>query len=293
MRLAAAVGGVVDRSRLRLRQGDQFRQAVRGQRRMRDQELVQQHEHGRRNEIAPRVVGQLAVQVRVDREGGIGSHEDGVSVGRALGDGVGGDDGVRAGLVLHDHGLAPRRLQLVGKLARHYVDAAAGRVRDDDAHRLRRPGLAEGCGGNASSTQASRRFMTILLLVLIMMQAMKIVIVGGGIGGLSLARARPAGNEIHGPRKGAAAQPHRRRDHHESQRHARAREERACRRGAARLVALPHARDARPTGRLLATRDYRRSTTAASSPRARSCTARTAGCSLPQPPARHGHVWFQ
>ena len=165
MRLAAAaVGRVVDRSRLSLRQGDQFRQAVRGQRRVRDQELVQQHEHGRRDEIAPCIVGQLAVEVRVDRESGVGGHEDGVPVGRALGDGIRGDDGVRAGLVLHDDGLAPGRLQLVGELARHDVDAAAGRVGDDDAHRLRRPRLAEGRGEQASSRQASECLMTILLL---------------------------------------------------------------------------------------------------------------------------------
>ena len=56
-----------------------------------------------------------------------------------------------------------------------------------DAHRLRRPGLAEAAVENASST-GEQAVHDDPPLVLIMMQAMKIVIVGGGIGGLSLAR---------------------------------------------------------------------------------------------------------
>jgi 2-polyprenyl-6-methoxyphenol hydroxylase-like FAD-dependent oxidoreductase len=119
--------------------------------------------------------------------------------------------------------------------------------------------------------------MTILLLALIMMQAMKIVIVGGGIGGLSLARElalrgmrstvlerAPQLNPIGA---GIIMNPNAMRVL-----------EKNGLADAVRRDSWPYltreTRDA--TGRPLAT--PARSTTAASSPRARSCTART--CSM-------------
>jgi hypothetical protein len=114
---------------------------------MRHQQLLQQHQHRHRREIALRVERQLLVEVRVDGEGGIRGHEDGVAVGRALRHGVGGDDGIGARLVLHQHRLAPGLRQPLGDLARHDVDAPARGIGDDDAHRLGGPGLRVRGGG--------------------------------------------------------------------------------------------------------------------------------------------------
>ena len=107
---------------------------------------------------------------------------------------------------------------------------------------------------------------------------MKVLIVGGGIGGLSIARELAlARYPVHGARTCAAAQPGRRRDHHESQRDGSARAQRARRPGAPPIRGrISRARRATGTGRLLAMRDYRPLyEERQASRRAHSCTART------------------
>ena len=138
---AAAVGGIVDRAGLRLRERDQLLERIRRQRRIRHQELLQQHKHRQRDEVALRVVRQLGVKMRVDGERRVGGEEHRGAVGRALRHRLGREDRVRARLVLDDDGLSPYTGELLRELARHDVDAAARRIGDDDAHRLAGPAL--------------------------------------------------------------------------------------------------------------------------------------------------------
>ena len=76
---------------------------------LRDQQLLQQHQHRHRDEVALRVEGQLGVEVRIDREGRVGRQQHRVAVRRDFATASVGEDGVRAGLVLHHHRLAPVR----------------------------------------------------------------------------------------------------------------------------------------------------------------------------------------
>jgi hypothetical protein len=57
-------------------------------------------------EVAQRVVGQLAVDVRIDGERAGGSRGDGVTVGRGILQHFKADDGVGAGAVFNDDLLA-------------------------------------------------------------------------------------------------------------------------------------------------------------------------------------------
>jgi hypothetical protein len=123
---------------------------------MREQELLQQDEHRHRSEVALGVVRELGVEMRIDREGGVGGHQHRVAVGCGARDRVGGDDGVGAGLVLDHHRLSPLTRQLLRDLAREHVDAAAGRIGDDDAHRLRGPRLRLDARGETEEEESDR-----------------------------------------------------------------------------------------------------------------------------------------
>ena len=102
-----------------------------------DQRIGDEQRDGR--EIAPAVVGQFRVGVLRDDEGR-GGEQHRVAVGRGLGDDVGADGRGRAGLVVHDHRLAPARGQLLGHHAGHHVRLAAWRERHDESHGLAREG---------------------------------------------------------------------------------------------------------------------------------------------------------
>ena len=159
---AAAIGRIVDAAGPVLREADQLRQICCRQRRIRDQELLQQHEHRDWREVALGVVRQLRIQVRVDGERGIGGEEHAVGVRWRFCDRIGGDDGVRAGPVLDHDGLCPGSGQLLRELAAEHVDAAAGWIGDDDANRFRRPGLRRGRGcerEQAGSENSSHRLL--------------------------------------------------------------------------------------------------------------------------------------
>ena len=62
-------------------------------------------------------------------------HEEGVAVGRSLGCGLRGDDGVGAGPVLDHHGLAPVLAHLLPDEARDDVRRPARGERHDQANR--------------------------------------------------------------------------------------------------------------------------------------------------------------
>ncbi len=106
---------------------------------------VAHHQRDRR-EIAQRVVGQVVAHVRRDRDRADGGEEDGVAVGLRLGDEVGADRAVGAGLVLDQHRLRQRVLQLVGEQPADEIGRAAGR--EGDHHADRAGGEVLGwCGG--------------------------------------------------------------------------------------------------------------------------------------------------
>ena len=62
-----------------------------------------------------------------------------VAVGRRARDGFGADQAAAAGAVLDEELLAEGLAELVGEHAAEQIVGAAGRIGDDDAHRLVRP----------------------------------------------------------------------------------------------------------------------------------------------------------
>ena len=99
------------------------------------------HDDGR--EILRRIEGQLRIDARADHQPADVGEEQGVAVGRALGDEVGADVAVGAGLVLHHHRLVPGLGELRSDLAREDVRSAAGRVGHDEPDVLRGIALRE------------------------------------------------------------------------------------------------------------------------------------------------------
>ena len=99
------------------------------------------------------VPGELLEHVRQDRIGVV-VRQQGVAIGRGPGDELGADAAGRAGLVLDVERLAHLLGELLGNLAGHHIDGAAGSVRNDDADglgRIRRlggGGLDEADGGH-------------------------------------------------------------------------------------------------------------------------------------------------
>ncbi len=91
-----------------------------------------------RREVLRRVVGHRLVEARIDRMRGQRAHQDRVAVGRRLRDHVGADVAAGAGLVLHNHRLAPHLGELLRDEAAGDVERSAGRERHDQLHGLRR-----------------------------------------------------------------------------------------------------------------------------------------------------------
>jgi hypothetical protein len=98
------------------------------------QDLRRAHRLGDRREVARRVEGQRGVEARVDRER-VPADEDRVAVWRRLGDEGEGDVASGTGMVLDDHRLAERLVEVRAEDAGQHVDAAAGRHRHDEAER--------------------------------------------------------------------------------------------------------------------------------------------------------------
>ena len=93
-----------------------------------------------RDQVLRRIERQLGVERRVVGVRRVGGDQEGVAVGRRLGDDLRADDGVGAGLGIDHHLLAEPRRQRIGDHPHHGVDRAARIERHDDAHRLGRPG---------------------------------------------------------------------------------------------------------------------------------------------------------
>jgi hypothetical protein len=117
-----------------------------------DLELVGiDHENGQesrrqrdRRKILLRIVGELLVKRRIGRKGRDVAQQDGVAVGRRLGDELGADICRRARLVLDHDRLADDVRHFGADQACEEVGSSAGRVRDHQMDGLRRIGLRAG-----------------------------------------------------------------------------------------------------------------------------------------------------
>ena len=111
---------------------------------------------GDSREVPQRVVGDLRVGMRADRERTGARERQGVAVGGGTGDELGGDRRVRARSIL-DHDLRRERLgEPGGELPRHDVVRAARRKADDEADRFR--GIVLGaCNGTERARPPANR----------------------------------------------------------------------------------------------------------------------------------------
>ena len=105
-----------------------------GDRRMHRQHIGRQHSQRNRREIAQRIVRQLRVHARIDRQRRQ-AHQQRVAVGRRLGDDVVADDGAGAGAVIDHHLLAELLGEFLRDDAADDVGAAARRRRHDQPDR--------------------------------------------------------------------------------------------------------------------------------------------------------------
>ena len=85
-----------------------------------------------RHEVLVHVERQRAVERRADRQA-VGGEQDGVAVGRRLGERIGREIAAGAGAVLHHHRLVELLAELVAEEPGDGIDGAAGRERHDDA----------------------------------------------------------------------------------------------------------------------------------------------------------------
>ena len=97
-----------------------------------------------RGEVLERIIRQVAGGDRIEHHGDVHRREQGVAVGRQLGDARGGDCGVGARLIFDHHRLAPHLAQTLPDHASENVGRPAGRERHDDADCSVGIGLAVG-----------------------------------------------------------------------------------------------------------------------------------------------------
>src|SRR5204862_473083 len=121
--------GIVDFARPRLRVVDQLLHGVHRQRGVDDEYQREVSDHRDLREIPERRIGQLRVDRRIHGHRPARAHEQRIAVGGGLGDVFGGDDALRAGLVLDDDRLAEAFGHLGREDAHDDVVAAAGRGR--------------------------------------------------------------------------------------------------------------------------------------------------------------------
>ena len=129
MNAAADAGrGIGELARIGLGVGDQLLDVFRRHRRMHHQHQRAGADQADRLEILARVVADIAVERRIDRQRPGAAEHQRVAVRRGLGDRARRDRAARAAAVLDHDLLAEHRAHLVGGDTRHDVVAAAGRV---------------------------------------------------------------------------------------------------------------------------------------------------------------------
>src|SRR5262244_201729 len=130
----------VDLARIGFRISDEFGEVVGWKCRIDVHHVGQSHYAGDRDAVADEIKRKLLVEPRVNSV--VRAHEgDCVAIGRRVERGLHADTAGRAGPVLNDKLLSQMIRQVVADDARDDVVGAAGRKRDDPAHRPRRIGL--------------------------------------------------------------------------------------------------------------------------------------------------------
>jgi hypothetical protein len=110
-----------------------------------DEHQWQPGDHADRREIAERIVGKVAIKMRIDRQRAVDHRHQRVAVGRGFGDLTGGDAAVAGRLILDDHGLAHGFRQPVHRhSAGDKVAGAAGGRRHDEMGRFGGVGVLGG-----------------------------------------------------------------------------------------------------------------------------------------------------
>jgi len=109
-----------------------------------------------RFEVLDRVVGHVLDQDRVDRQVGPAAQHHGVAVGRCILGLHHAQAPIGAGEVLHRHGLAQRRRQVLGDETRRGVAGAARRERRHQPDGPRRPVAGLGVGAHAAQQRQGR-----------------------------------------------------------------------------------------------------------------------------------------
>ena len=148
--VGCAVAGrpIVELARLGLRQRDELAHRRRRHRRMGDQQVGPDHKLADRREVAQRVVGHVAPQVRQHRQRTGAGDVQRVAVGHRVRGEFGRDQAAGAAAVVDDELLAELRGHAGRENARDHVRRAAGRRRENDADRLVRVGLRGGRTGH-------------------------------------------------------------------------------------------------------------------------------------------------
>ena len=128
---------VIELPRLRFGERDQLLDRLRLHARMHDDDVCAGREQAHRRKVAREIVRRLRLQARVDHVRGA-RHEKRIAVGRRVRGDFRAEVAARAGAVV-DHELLPEAFgHLLDDDARHDVDGAARRGRDEDAHGSRR-----------------------------------------------------------------------------------------------------------------------------------------------------------
>ena len=135
-RIAVADRRIVERAGPGPGERDEILHRLHGQFRWHHQHQRRRCQHADTGEIGLGIVGQLAVQQRVDREAGRTPHEKRVTIGRRLRHRVRADDGIAARFVFNHHRLPQRAPHRVGDGACQLVGGAAGRVGNHQLQRL-------------------------------------------------------------------------------------------------------------------------------------------------------------
>lgn len=137
-------GSVRQLALVRLHVSQQLLHVVYGNRRVHHQRDGCGRNLGHQREILLRFVGQFGVEELVDQHRGAERQQQGVAVGRGLGDGIGAQDAGGTTLVIHHHGLTDALGQGLAHGAGDDVRSAASVERHNQPYRLGRPGHLAG-----------------------------------------------------------------------------------------------------------------------------------------------------
>jgi hypothetical protein len=151
-----AAAGIGELLLLRLHVGDEFRNGLRRQLRVYDQDLRRYAEQADGREVLHRVVADLGDRGK-NRDDRGARPQQGGAVGRRARDRLGGDQAVAADPVLDHELLAECLAQARGGEPPHDVDIAPGREWHQHLHRPLRPALCEGDGGGPDQGYSDKR----------------------------------------------------------------------------------------------------------------------------------------